>query len=419
MCDTLISLPSATADNSVIFGKNSDREPNEPLVMLRIPHGNRENGTKQKCTYIEVEAKKERNEVILMKPSWMWGAEMGANAKGLVIGNEAVFTTEKQMKSAALLGMDMLRLALEDCDTALESAEYIIALLERYGQGGKAGYTANLRYHNAFIMADGKEAYVLETAGKQWAVKKIEDCYSISNSLTLQDNYDKSSLGDGVRFKERYDSKLYSYGSKGNQRQRFSSSFLNEKKGEFDVKSMMEILRSHCGNKKAENFSAGSMYSICMHAGGIVSSQTTGSMITRTKDGDMTLWVANTSLPCVSLYKPYWFSENTSMFYSESEQEAAVENWKSAEKVRRAFLGGAPPFLERFLAQRDNTQSRLLDMAEKSDTDEDKLETMLYAKQEEKRLSLDMEKALADTKLRNKPRGIYYSHYWKKQNKQL
>ncbi len=29
MCDTFVALPPATADGSILFGKNSDREPNE------------------------------------------------------------------------------------------------------------------------------------------------------------------------------------------------------------------------------------------------------------------------------------------------------------------------------------------------------------------------------------------------------
>ena len=49
--------------------------------------------------------------MILSKPAWMWGAEMGANDAGVCIGNEAVFTklnSEKDVEEK-LLGMDLLR----------------------------------------------------------------------------------------------------------------------------------------------------------------------------------------------------------------------------------------------------------------------------------------------------------------------
>lgn len=41
----------------------------------------------------------------------MWGAEMGANDKGVVIGNEAVWTKMNSPadKEEKLLGMDLLR----------------------------------------------------------------------------------------------------------------------------------------------------------------------------------------------------------------------------------------------------------------------------------------------------------------------
>ena len=50
---------------------------------------------------------------ILSKPSWMWGAEMGANSEGVCIGNEAVWnrlSNPQEDLVPRLLGMDLLRL---------------------------------------------------------------------------------------------------------------------------------------------------------------------------------------------------------------------------------------------------------------------------------------------------------------------
>lgn len=63
------------------------------------------------CTHIEIEESPiPINAVILSKPAWMWGAEMGANDKNVVIGNEAVWTKGPgDAKEKRLLGMDLVR----------------------------------------------------------------------------------------------------------------------------------------------------------------------------------------------------------------------------------------------------------------------------------------------------------------------
>ena len=63
------------------------------------------------CTYIEIEQASHTYAVILSKPAWMWGAEMGANEHGVCIGNEAIYTkmASDEDKEEKLLGMDLVR----------------------------------------------------------------------------------------------------------------------------------------------------------------------------------------------------------------------------------------------------------------------------------------------------------------------
>lgn len=123
-CDTFVGLPPATADGSVVFGKNSDRErevdlglfifpvsrapavprlcgpaaldsvgqlrsplsillldrrPQEVQEVVAFPGGEHPAGTLLRCTHISIPQAPRTLAVVLSKPSWMWGAEMGAN----------------------------------------------------------------------------------------------------------------------------------------------------------------------------------------------------------------------------------------------------------------------------------------------------------------------------------------------------
>ena len=159
MCDTLVALGNATSDGSVILAKNSDREPNEAHAVIWQPRQEHAAGDMAECTYVRVPQVRETNEVLLCKPFWMWGCEMGANEHGVTIGNEAVFTKEAHAETG-LLGMDMMRLALERASNAERALEILTDLLSEYGQGGVAGYqNKKMRYHNAFLIADRQQAW--------------------------------------------------------------------------------------------------------------------------------------------------------------------------------------------------------------------------------------------------------------------
>lgn len=47
--------------------------------------------------------------MVLSRPAWLWGAEMGANEHQVCIGNEAVWGKESADGEEALLGMDLVR----------------------------------------------------------------------------------------------------------------------------------------------------------------------------------------------------------------------------------------------------------------------------------------------------------------------
>ena len=158
MCDTFVALGNASKDGNVIFGKNSDRPFDEIQLIVYAPQKKHEKGNILKCTHIEIDQVQETNAIILSQPWWMWGAEMGANEYGVVIGNEAVYTHEP-IRDTGLLGMDLLRLGLERGKTAKDSLNILTSLLETYPQGGGCAYNdPSWTYHNSFIIADPKES---------------------------------------------------------------------------------------------------------------------------------------------------------------------------------------------------------------------------------------------------------------------
>nr|KAF6296862.1 secernin 2 [Myotis myotis] len=108
-CDCFVAAPPASAIPAVIFAKNSDRPRDEVQEVVFVPAGTHAPGSRLQCTYIEVEQVAKTHAVILSRPSWLWGAEMGANEHGFCIGNEAVWTKEPVGEEEALLGMDLLR----------------------------------------------------------------------------------------------------------------------------------------------------------------------------------------------------------------------------------------------------------------------------------------------------------------------
>ncbi len=320
MCDTLIASSKITKNQFALFAKNSDRPPNEAQFLDWVPEKDYPEGESLRCTYIEIPQVQHTNAVLLSRPFWMWGAEMGINEHGLVIGNEAVFSKLPAQKEPALLGMDLLRLALERAQTASEAVDVIVLLLEEFGQGGNCVQDGHLYYHNSFLIADPSDSWVLETVDKHWFARQVNPVYSISNLLSLEDHWDRSSAGleefilekgfakdkDQINLTGDFSDLIYTTFAAGKGRCARSRDLLEREKGNITAQTMAAILRDHGGKSDPTPGLAGA--DICMHAslGPIRGSQTTGSMIASLQAGKPLVFTTGTAAPCTGIFKPVW-----------------------------------------------------------------------------------------------------------------
>ena len=398
MCDTLGRIFEGYA----LFGKNSDRSPNEPQVAEYYP-AREPAETMLRVTYRTIPQARRTYAVLLSRPTWMWGAEMGVNEHGVCIGNEAVFTRGAYGKDG-LTGMDLVRLALERADSAEAARDCIIELLERYGQGGNCGFDHKFYYDNAFLIMDRKQLFVLETAGKHWVYRET-DRASISNRLSI--GTDGTAYSDApCDFKKRYTEPVYTYFSGSAKRKQQTGRCLDDMTCLSDVFS---ALRSHA-DRHGGSLAKHSVGSACMHAGGLVGDHTTASMAVRLADDDaIDVYLTGGSLPCVSLYKPWRFgTEPTAPVFAAGDL-AAEADWLLREKRTRSYFGKR--MSEGYYAARDALETAWLSAAKNAD---DAAMAQLSAKALEEELAFYADYPTETFSEERCSHG--YHAYWKKKN---
>lgn len=337
MCDTLVIV----TPKRVLFAKNSDRDPNEAQTLDWQHAGTYSTGTKVRCTYLEIPQVETTAAVLLSRPFWMWGAEMGVNEHGVCIGNEAVFTNQPHAL-CGLTGMDLVRLGLERGKTAANTLDILINLLETYGQGGGCGLERrSFTYHNSFIIADPQDAYVLETAGRHWAKERVAGVRSISNGLTIPG------------FAEKYRNQLRSQIANCRIRQARTSQLGNDIK---HIGQLFNLLRDHGTGGLRYSWLNGSLHGPCAHAGGLVAAtQTTASWISQLSTQQNLHWATATSTPCLSIFKPVAINQPVDLGPWPSQHYDACHYWWRHERRVRKGLSAS----QEWINQRNELESQL------------------------------------------------------------
>lgn len=337
MCDTMVVMPDASKEGVTLFAKNSDRPEFDSQALVLNERLRHDPSSTLAPQYVELPQARETYRTLGFRPYWCWGYETGMNEHRVAIGNEALYTRplyqEENRRERGLIGMNLLRLALERGKTAYEAMRVIVDLAERYGQWGSAvpgRSDEDGSYGNSFLIADPGEAWVLELAGRRWAAMRItRGAYAISNEPTITTEWDESSddlvdyaVEQGWWPPSRRDAFnfAWAYGAH-EQRAREGShirvmrarQLLRERESGIDVPWLMRILRDHL----EDTFLQGPMFSpdnpdfhtICMHASPTEFTWgNTASSVVATLPAEperpSTFW-ASLVTPCTGLFTPF------------------------------------------------------------------------------------------------------------------
>jgi dipeptidase len=271
MCDTFYVAPSAAEGGGAWFAKNSDRNPDEPQTLCLFPRA----GGRSFAT-------------LLSKPSWMEGGEMGVNETGVAIGNEAVFPRSKPRKDG-VLGMDILRAALEGSASAVEARDFI--------------------YANSFIAADRKEAYIIETAGRRWAWRRAAPFAAISNAYSIEGDYEGLDAATAAEkpasWRAAVENRFYLRFTKGEARRAEIMGILGKAAPAIGFEAVLSALRSHGHSGRPSRL----MSSPCLHEAGFpVKSTTTASLVVEYlpagAPAEAVIWFTGRPHPCSSVFVP-------------------------------------------------------------------------------------------------------------------
>jgi secernin len=383
-CDSLVALGGSTADGATLFAKNSDRPANECQPLFQIARQRHAPGGRLRCTYIEIPQVAETAQVVGSRPFWCWGFEHGLNEHGVAIGNHTVFSKEA-LSGLGLIGMDLVRLGLERATSAAQAVEVMTALIAAHGQGGSGYHDKEWPYHNSFLVADRTHAFVLEASDRHWVVRHVGDVASVSNHLTIGDDWDAISDGaieDAIArgWWNEADDRRFDFAAAyrdtsvapevvSSGRHQRTCALLEQAKGRIGVAALRHALRDHYGRPTPPTDltpAEAHYFSVCMHAEPV--GTTTASMIARipATDAEPLVYWASLGSPCVGAFVPLFVDAAVPEVLSRGgELPAGDSPWWRMKRLLTLVERNWPAFLPEVRRQLDAFEAEVAAQVER------------------------------------------------------
>ncbi len=318
MFNTLIIPGSQSSDGATYFAKNSNRETGECQLVVVLPAVKSDPATRLRCTHIKIPQESNRHGIILSKPWWTWGGEMGVNDKGVVIGTAQMRTKDVE-HGEGLLALDFVRLGLERGDSAEDALDVLVSMLHLHGQAGSnSRVDDNRRYNSAFLIADHAHAWLLETAGRHWVARKVDSRMVLSQLPTIGEDYTHSSYAveqySEVQGWHNSESKFNFRKVFGIRSRGVSAGYLrrvdeivNAYLGGGNSQTAISLMEALRHRRKSDYRKISRLDVSRFNAGQLNRTQTNGSMVVRLSEQRIECFVTGTAAPEYSLFKPIYF----------------------------------------------------------------------------------------------------------------
>ncbi|MFW9942488.1 MAG: C45 family autoproteolytic acyltransferase/hydrolase [Candidatus Thorarchaeota archaeon] len=263
-CSMIFALPEATADNSMIFGRNYDF-PNvlQPFQVVRE----------------EIPDEGYKNLNFTQYP--LTGCHMGMNEKGLAIGYNYGRSWKKHpldFKLKGVPGTFIVQEVLETCATTQEAIKYITEFPDRSNG-----------CHYGLMDASG-DTCVIETTSTRSAIRRTKDGILAHTNHYQTEELKDANLPDDVRFK--MDDMDISPIESPIKRYIREIQLLAKSRGKITMETIKTILSDH-DNREPDDFT------VCTHG---VSAGTLGSIIVLPEVREF--WVTDNH-PCNTAYEKY------------------------------------------------------------------------------------------------------------------
>jgi hypothetical protein len=188
--DMLVALAPATQDGRALFGHHDLRPSEEPQAVHFLPGRVHPPGQTVQATRVSLAQVRQTWSVLGGRSGGEWGCRYGVNEKGLAAGVTTI-STRLRHGGPALTGPDLVRLTLERAASAVQAVEVLGDLIARHGQEGDSDEGSD----NAFALADGGEAYVVEACGSHWAEQQVPAVRAVAPVCLLRRDWDRISRG--------------------------------------------------------------------------------------------------------------------------------------------------------------------------------------------------------------------------------